>query len=64
MLIDIDEARCSGCGQCVVEAPDIFDQRDDDGVAILIRSARPEDHGDVKRASAACPADAIILSDG
>ena len=63
MFIDIDEARCSGCGQCVMEAPEIFDQRDD-GVAILLRDpVTAQERATVISAQAACPTDAITLAD-
>lgn len=64
MHIDIDEARCSGCGQCVMEAPDLFDQREDDGVAMLLRNPmNDEERAAAITARAACPADAIVLLD-
>jgi len=33
MKITVDEAKCRGAGQCVLVAPEMFDQREDDGVA-------------------------------
>lgn len=61
MHLEIDETLCSGCGQCVMEAPELFDQRDEDGVAFLLRQPESStDEADATRAKAACPADAIV----
>jgi ferredoxin len=46
----------------VVAAPDVFDQRDDDGVAILLEEQPgAELLDDVREAVAVCPAAAIRL---
>lgn len=51
---------CIGAGQCVFTAPDLFDQRDDDGVAFLLKqSPSPEQESFAKEAEALCPASAI-----
>ncbi|MER7925770.1 MULTISPECIES: ferredoxin [unclassified Streptomyces] len=62
MKVELDEPKCVASGQCVVAAPDVFDQRDDDGVAILLEE-RPaaELLDDVREAAAVCPAAAIRL---
>ncbi len=36
MKITIDHDKCCGAGTCVLLAPDVFDQRDDDGIVILL----------------------------
>lgn len=60
MKVTIDEDRCCGAGQCVLAAPEVFDQRDDDGVVILLDEAPPEaEHENVRTAAALCPAAAI-----
>ena len=57
MHITIDETKCCGAGQCVLAAPDIFDQREDDGVVILLNADPPEDkYGRAREAAAVCPA--------
>lgn len=49
-------------GQCVVASPEVFDQRDDDGVAILlVEEPGAELLDGVKEAVAICPAAAIRL---
>ncbi|MFF2503026.1 ferredoxin [Streptomyces sp. NPDC058067] len=60
MKIHIDEAKCVGGGQCVLAAPDVFDQRDDDGIAfLLIENPGPELDEQVREAARLCPALAI-----
>jgi len=62
MEIDLDQDRCVGAGQCVLAAPDVFDQRDEDGIAVLL-DAHPADHlgDDVRQAVVVCPAMAIRI---
>jgi len=45
-------------------APQVFDQRDDDGIVVLL-DARPaqELHATVREAADMCPAAAIVLSE-
>lgn len=60
MRITIDEEKCCGAGQCVLVAPEIFDQRDEDGVVILLEAEPPaEQHAAAREAAAVCPAAAI-----
>ncbi|SEP48629.1 ferredoxin [Amycolatopsis saalfeldensis] len=60
MHITIDEAKCCGAGQCVLAAPGVFDQRDEDGVLILLDADPPESaHAGVRDAAGRCPAAAI-----
>ncbi|MFC8592274.1 ferredoxin [Streptomyces atroolivaceus] len=62
MYIEFDEPKCVAAGQCAMVAPDIFDQRDDDGVAIVLESSPgPEHHDEVREAAAVCPAAALRL---
>jgi ferredoxin len=60
MRVAVDQDRCIAAGQCVAAAPDVFDQRDEDGVVVLVNAtpdAAEEDH--VRRAAEVCPALAI-----
>jgi len=60
--IEIEQPRCVAAGHCVTAAPDVFDQRDEDGVVILLDDAPPEhEHENVREAALLCPAAAIIL---
>ncbi|WP_217570195.1 ferredoxin [Streptomyces sp. GbtcB7] len=36
MRVELDEPKCVASGQCVMASPEVFDQREDDGVAILL----------------------------
>ncbi|GHH14966.1 ferredoxin [Streptomyces lanatus] len=64
MRVELDVPKCVASGQCVMAAPDVFDQRDDDGVAILLEE-HPGDEllDEVREAVAICPAAAIRLVD-
>ncbi len=62
MNIEIDQDRCVGAGQCVLAAPDVFDQRDDDGIVELLDATPPpEQAGASREAAALCPAAAIVV---
>ncbi|MFF4957846.1 ferredoxin [Streptomyces sp. NPDC001222] len=63
MKITVDEAKCCGAGQCVLLAPDVFDQREEDGI-VRLRDAEPPpgQHPAVREAASVCPAAAITLT--
>ncbi|AIS02090.1 ferredoxin [Streptomyces glaucescens] len=62
MRITVDQDKCCGSGGCVVAAPDVFDQRDEDGVVVLLTPEPPEDQfRAVQGAATACPSAAITL---
>ena len=64
MKISVDEDRCCGAGSCVMAAPDVFDQRDEDGVVVLLREVPEEgSHDAVREAAGVCPAAAITVSE-
>ena len=64
MKITIDEAKCVGAGQCVLSAPEVFDQRDEDGVVVLLDSDPPEsEHDNARTAAQLCPAAAIAVQE-
>ncbi|GAB2482254.1 ferredoxin [Nocardiopsis aegyptia] len=64
MKITVDEDKCCGAGQCVLIAPEVFDQRDDDGIVVLLDAAPPEDqHALVRESAAVCPAAAIEVAE-
>ncbi|EWC61088.1 Ferredoxin [Actinokineospora spheciospongiae] len=65
MKVTVDEDRCCGAGQCVLLAPDVFDQRDEDGIVVLLDPApRPDLHEAVREAAEVCPAAAIEIAEG
>ena len=60
MKVTVDQDKCVSSGQCVGNAATVFDQRDSDGVVVLLNDHPPDDQaGNVRRAAAACPAQAI-----
>ncbi|MFC9978550.1 ferredoxin [Gordonia sp. NPDC127522] len=64
MKITIDQDKCIASGQCVAAASDVFDQRDEDGIAVLVNDdPPPSEADDVKHAAAMCPALAIHVQD-
>ncbi|MFF7984511.1 ferredoxin [Streptomyces sp. NPDC007901] len=64
MHVELDEPKCVASGQCVLVAPEVFDQRDEDGIAFVIdENPAEETLDDVREAVAICPAAAIRLAD-
>ncbi|WP_030255444.1 ferredoxin [Streptomyces violens] len=64
MNVHLDQDKCVASGQCVMAAPDVFDQRDEDGIAVLLTSApSTEDAEGVRHAATVCPALAIHLTE-
>ena len=62
MRIRILRERCVGAGQCVLSAPRLFDQSDDDGtVVVLNETPSPEDESAAIAAQGACPSGTIRL---
>ena len=62
MKIAVDEVKCVSGGQCVLAAPEVFDQRDEDGVVILLNDTPgAESHDRVREAAEHCPAAAIFI---
>lgn len=60
--IVLDTPRCVASGLCVMVAPDAFDQRDDDGIAIVLTEVpRDESLPGIREAVALCPAAALRL---
>ena len=64
MKISVDEDRCCGAGTCVLLAPDVFDQREDDGIVLLLEASPAEElHATVREAANVCPAAAITVAE-
>ncbi|GAA2985738.1 ferredoxin [Streptosporangium longisporum] len=62
MDITVDTTLCCGAGQCVLLAPDVFDQGEDDGIVVLLDPAPAGPlHAAVREAAAVCPTGAISL---
>jgi ferredoxin len=62
MRVEVDQTRCAAVGRCAGIAPEVFDQREDDGVVILLDPAPPESR-QVREAALLCPAAAIAVHD-
>ncbi|WP_405743535.1 ferredoxin [Streptomyces sp. NBC_01525] len=64
MRVTVDQDKCCGAGSCVLSAPDVFDQRDEDGIVVLLDALPPAAlHEAVREAAAVCPAAAIALEE-
>ncbi|MEV4759277.1 ferredoxin [Micromonospora sp. NPDC049559] len=62
MRVRVDRERCCGSGNCVLAAPEVFDQDDADGLVLLRRAEVPPELADgVRRAVDLCPAGALGL---
>jgi ferredoxin len=64
MKVIVDQNACASSGNCVMNAPEVFDQRDDDGVVVLLNEhPTAEQYDGAVRAAAACPAQAIQIEE-
>ena len=63
MQVEVDVPKCVASGQCVLVAPEVFDQRDEDGIVVLLDAAPPpEQHAAVRESALVCPAAAILVT--
>jgi ferredoxin len=64
LRVTADEERCCGSGMCVLSAPDVFGQREEDGVVdVLVPLPGPDLLPSVRTAVQSCPTSAIRLAD-
>ncbi|MER7952986.1 ferredoxin [Streptomyces sp. NPDC096079] len=65
MRVIADSGRCIGAGQCVLTAPDLFDQ-DEDGIVVLLTDsvATEADAKLAREAEHLCPAAALRVTAG
>lgn len=64
MKVTVDAALCNGHGECVVEAPEIFDLPDDAETAVILHPDSPDSlRPKATRAAALCPVAAISIKD-
>ena len=64
MRVTADRKKCCSSGMCVATAPDVFSQRDVDGL-VEVLNERPDEplRGQVRRAVDACPVGAIAIEE-
>jgi ferredoxin len=63
MRVNVDFELCEGNGACMIEAPEVFEVRDDDNLYVL-QETPPEDlRARVNAAVRACPKHAIVVED-
>ncbi len=64
MKIRVDQNRCIGAGQCVRTAPAVFDQRESDGIVVLLVDAPSDVFADkVRKAARLCPSQSIHIEE-
>jgi ferredoxin len=64
MHVEVDVPRCVASGQCVLIAPDVFDQREDDGLVVLLDESPASGlHDAVRESALVCPAAAIHVTE-
>ena len=64
MKVTVDQEVCISSGNCVMHSSDVFDQRDDDGVVVLLKENPPaEEAENVRRAAKDCPSRAIHIEE-
>ncbi|MEU8243498.1 ferredoxin [Actinoplanes missouriensis] len=65
LRVAVDRELCCGAGQCVLLAPAVFDQDEDDGIVVLLEAEPAEAYRKVvTEAAAVCPTGAIAISQG
>ncbi|HYB37144.1 MAG TPA: ferredoxin [Mycobacterium sp.] len=64
MKVIVDQDKCASSGNCVMHAPAIFDQREEDGVVVLLNENPPAEQAEnARKAAASCPALAISIEE-
>jgi ferredoxin len=63
--VEVAQDKCISVGNCVRLAPEVFDQRDEDGVAMVVEEEPGADSVPaVRDAVRNCPVHAIVLRAG
>ncbi|KOV80194.1 ferredoxin [Nocardia sp. NRRL S-836] len=64
MVVRIDQERCIGAGQCVLAAPEVFDQSDETGTGLVLLPEPPASLlPGVRDAVDRCPAGVVTLEE-
>ena len=62
MQVEVNPAKCISSGQCVLNAPAVFDQSEDEGTVLLLEDSPAPEHQDaVREAAMVCPSGAITV---
>jgi ferredoxin len=66
MNVAADRDLCIGSGNCVLTAPQVFDQDDDEGLVVVLITSEvdPADADTIRDAVARCPSGALQFVDG
>lgn len=62
MHLEVDRDVCIGSGNCVLTAPDIFDQDDDGVVTLLVTDPDADGDARIRDAVERCPSGALSLT--
>lgn len=63
MTIEIDRTLCVGAGQCVLAAPRVFSQDEEEGLVVLLAQPEEADRAGTGQAIALCPSGAVRQRD-
>ncbi|MEU0939155.1 MULTISPECIES: ferredoxin [unclassified Embleya] len=64
MRIEVDRDLCCGAGMCALEAPEVFDQDETEGLVVLLLPEPPDaGHEAVREAARLCPSGAVKLTE-
>ena len=64
MKVTADTSKCCSSGMCTVRAPEVFAQRDEDGLVVVLAANPPAKwHQATREAAAACPVAAIKVEE-
>ncbi|MER6832138.1 ferredoxin [Streptosporangium sp. NPDC000563] len=63
MRVNVNAEHCVGAGQCVLIAPEVFDQNDEGTVMVLVETLDDSARIDAREAVLACPSRSISLSE-
>lgn len=62
MRVEADRGKCMGAGMCALNAPDVFDQDEDEGLVVVLDAEPAAEHRyAVRDAVNLCPASAISM---
>ncbi len=62
MKVTVNRSKCIAAGQCVMKAPFVFDQDEEDGIVILLNDSPTQEQEKATRLAAkVCPAAAIEI---